>query len=316
MRAWQFTNTHAPLLRAEVPEPIAGFGDVVIDVRASGLCHSDVGLMEDEGWLSMLAKRPITIGHEVAGVISALGEGVQGWTIGDRVGVCPTTPAGAPGYGYDGGYADRVRVAAQTLVRIPENVSFGLGAVGTDAGMTSHHAIMSTGGLRAGMKLGIIGLGGLGQIGARVGVLAGAEVYVAEIDRRAWALGEALGVKRMATSITEFTSEELDLIVDLAGFGTTTAEAIETVRSGGRVVQVGMGRLEANISTKALILKGVTLVGSAGGTIEDVEGIYRYFATGQLAPALTYIGFDDIPDGLERLRRGEVTGRLVAKLGK
>jgi propanol-preferring alcohol dehydrogenase len=315
MRAWQFTNTHAPLRRAEVPEPIAGVGDVVIDVRAAGLCHSDVGLMEDEGWLSMLAKRPITIGHEVAGVISALGEGVQGWTIGDRVGVCPTTPAGAPGYGYDGGYADRVRVAAQTLVRIPENVSLGLGAVGTDAGMTSHHAIMSTGGLRAGMKLGIIGLGGLGQIGARVGVLAGAQVYVAEIDRRAWALGEALGVKRMATSITEFASEELDLIVDLAGFGTTTAQAIETVRNGGRVVQVGMGRLEANISTKALILKRVTLVGSAGGTIEDVEGIYRYFATGQLAPALTYIGFDDIPDGLERLRRGEVTGRLVAKLG-
>ena len=314
MRAWQFTNTHAPLVRAEVPEPVAGPGQVVITVRAAGLCHSDVGLMEDEGWLSMLAKRPITIGHEVAGVIAQLGPGVENWQLGDRVGVCPTTPAGAPGYAYDGGYADRLVVEAQTLVGVPDNVSFALAAMGTDAGMTSHHAIIAAGGLRAGMKLGIIGLGGLGQIGARVGVLTGAEVFVAEIDRRVWPVGEALGVRRIAESIREFAGENLDLIVDLAGFGTTTADAIETVRLGGRVVQVGMGKLEATISTKALILRRVTLVGSAGGTKEDVEGTYRYFASGQLAPVLTEIEFDDIGDGLKRLSRGEVTGRLVATL--
>jgi len=272
--------------------------------------------MEDEGWLTMLAKRPITIGHEVAGVVSSLGAGVSGWRLGDRVGICPTTPAGAPGYAYDGGYADRILVDAQTLVRIPDGVSFGLGAMATDAGMTSHHAIMATGGLRPGMKLGIIGLGGLGQIGARVGVLAGAEVYVAEIDERVWPLAEPLGVKRIARSIREFQRDRLDLIVDLAGFGTTTAEAIETVRHGGRVVQVGMGRLEATISTKALILSRVTLCGSAGGTKEDVEGIYRYFATGKLDPALTDIGFDDIPGGLARLARGEVKGRLVAQISR
>ena len=75
-----------------------------------------------------------------------------------------------------------------------------------------------------------------------------------------------------------------------------------------------MGRLEATISTKALILRRVTLVGSAGGTKEDVEGIYRHFASGQLAPVLSEIGFEDIADGLDRLRRGEVTGRLVATL--
>ncbi len=314
MRAWQFTSTHAPLVRADVPEPVAGPGQVLVAVRAAGLCHSDVGLMEDEGWLSMLAKRPITIGHEVAGVVAEIGPGVSGWQVGDRVGVCPTTPAGAPGYAYDGGYADRLVVDAQTLVRVPDNVSLALAAMGTDAGMTSHHAIMAAGGLKAGMKLGIIGLGGLGQIGARIGVLTGAEVFVAEIDQRVWPVGEALGVRRMAASIREFASENLDLIVDLAGFGTTTAEAIETVRPGGRVVQVGMGRLEATISTKALILRRVTLLGSAGGTKEDVEGIYRHFASGQLAPVLTEIGFDDIADGLDRLRRGEVTGRLVAIL--
>jgi len=314
VRAWQFTNTNEPLVLNEVAEPVAASGEVVVDIRAAGLCHSDVGLLDDEGWLTMLAKRPITIGHEVAGVITQLGEGVTGWQLGDRVGLCPTTSAGAPGYARDGGYSFKAAIGQQALVRIPDNVSFALGAVGTDAGMTSHSAVITTGGVGAGTKLGIIGLGGLGQIGSRIGVLAGAEVYVAEINRDVWSLADSFGVTAIASSITEFADVGLDVIVDLAGFGTTTAQAIETVRRGGRVVQVGMGVLESTISTKALILNRVTLVGSAGGTPADVAGCYEYFATGELAPAITDITFDEIPEGLARLRRGEVTGRLVAKI--
>lgn len=312
MHAWQFTGTHEPLLLADVPEPEAGAGEVVVDIRAAGLCHSDVGLMEDEGWLNMLAKRPITIGHEVGGVVSAVGAGVNEWKVGDRVGICPSTPAGAPGYGRDGGYTYMIAFDQQALVRIPDTVSFALGAVGTDAGMTSHHAVITAGQVTAGQKVGFIGLGGLGQIGARVAVLAGAEVYVAEIDERVWPLGYELGVKRIARSITDFANEDLDVIVDFAGFGTTTAEAIETVRRFGRVVQIGMGRLESTISTKALILGRVTLVGSAGGNKDDVAGIYRYFESGELDPVITEISFEEIPDGLARLKRGDVKGRLVA----
>jgi propanol-preferring alcohol dehydrogenase len=130
-----------------------------------------------------------------------------------------------------------------------------------------------------------------------------------------WELGEPLGITRVAASITEFADVDLDVIVDFAGFGTTTAQAIETVRRGGRVVQVGMGTLEATISTKALIIRRVQLVGSAGGTKDDIAGVYDYFATGKLAPSVTDITFEEIPDGLDRLRRGEVIGRLVAKMG-
>ena len=286
----------------------------MIDVKSAGLCHSDVGVLDDEGWLSLLAKLPITLGHEVAGVVAEVGAGVVDWKVGDRVGVCPTTPAGAPGYAFDGGYASKLVIGQEALVRVPDDVPFALGAAGTDAGMTSHHAVIAAGGVTAGTKLGIIGLGGLGQIGARVGVLAGADVYVAEINEQVWDLGEALGVTRIAASITEFADIGLDVIVDFAGFGTTTAQAIETVRRDGRVVQIGMGQLEATISTKALILGHVTLIGSSGGTPDDVAGIYAYFATGQLAPAVTEITFDEIPEGLDRLRRGEVKGRLVAKI--
>ena len=295
MKAWQFTNTHEPLVLNEVPPPTALPGHVVIDIKSAGLCHSDVGVLEDEGWLSTLAKRPITIGHEIAGVISQVGEDVTAWAVGDRVGFCPTTPAGAPGYAFDGGFSFKAAIDQQALVRIPGNVSFSLGAAGTDAGMTSHHAVIANGQVKAGDKVGVIGCGGLGQIGARVAILAGAEVYVAEVDEKVWETAHQIGVNDVRTTITDFKDIGLDVIVDFAGFGATTAQAIETVRRGGRVVQVGMGRLEATISTKALILNQVTLVGSRGGTKDDVAGVYDYLATGKLQPTITEITFDENP---------------------
>jgi alcohol dehydrogenase, propanol-preferring len=75
-----------------------------------------------------------------------------------------------------------------------------------------------------------------------------------------------------------------------------------------------MGRLEATISAAALILRRVTLIGSLGGTTADVESVYRSFATGQVTPTLAEITFAQIPEGLARLQRGEVVGRLVAKI--
>lgn len=316
MKAWQFTNTHEPLVLAEVADPAPGPGEVLINIQAAGLCHSDVGLLEDEGWLQTLAKRPITIGHEVAGVITGLGQGVTDWKIGDRVGICPTTEAGAPGYARDGGFSYKTVTPAVSLVRIPDNVSFILGAAGTDAGMTSHHAVIANGQVKAGTTVGIIGFGGLGQIGSRVAVLAGADVYVAEVNERVWQNALDAGVKGVKKSIKEFEGVTFDVIVDFAGFGTTTAEAIDVVGVGGRVVQVGMGRLEATISTASLILRKVTLIGSQGGTKEDVEGVYRYFATGKLTPHITEITFDDIPEGIAKLQRGEVVGRLVARIAE
>ena len=309
MKAWQFSNTNEPLVRVELPDPVVGPGEVVVRVRAAGLCHTDVGVLRDKGWLSTLAYRPIVLGHEVAGEVAEVGDDVTGWAVGDRVGVCPTTSFGAPGFVTDGG--EKVKCPATALVPIPDSVSFALGAAGTDAGMTSHAAVISNGQVKSGDKVGIIGFGGLGQIGARVAVLAGAKVYVAEVNESIWDNIRATGVKGVAKSIHEL-GDDFDVIVDYAGFGTTTAAAIENVRLGGRVVQVGMGTLEATISTKWLILKSVTLIGSQGGTIEDVKGVYEYFATGQIDPVITEITFDEIPDGLQRLHDGDVVGRMVA----
>ena len=312
MKAWQFTGTHEPLLLNEVPEPTAGPGEVLLKMTAAGLCHSDVGVLEDEGWLSMLAKLPITLGHENAGVIEALGEGVTEYAVGDRVAVCPTTAAGAPGYGYDGGFAEKMAVAAEALVPIPDEVDDVYGAAATDAGMTSHAAVITNGGVKAGDTVGIIGLGGLGQIGARVAVLAGATVYVAEVNESVWPLAEQIGAAGVAASIADFEDVTFDVIVDFAGFGTTTAQAVDAIRRDGTVVVVGMGRLESTISTKSLILNQCILRGSNGGTKQDIAGVYEYMKTGQLKPETTTIRFDEIGEGLQRLHRGEVKGRLVA----
>ncbi|MEV8546906.1 zinc-binding dehydrogenase [Streptomyces sp. NPDC051572] len=315
MKAWQFTNTHEPLVLSEVPEPTVGPGTVVIDIKAAGLCHSDVGLLEDEGWLPMLGKLPITPGHEIAGVISEIGEGVEGWKVGDRVGVCPTVEgASSPGYTHDGGYSFKCSADAKSLVAVPDSLSFEAAAAGTDAGMTSYHAVVTAGGVKQGDRIGIVGLGGLGQIGARIAVLRGCEVYVAEPNEQVWPLGEEIGVTKIVSDVTGFADESLDVIVDFAGFGTTTAGAVEAVRHGGRVVQVGLGRMDATINISALVTHRVTLIGSLGGTIDDIKGVYEMMATGELKPALTSITFNEIPEGLDRLAKGGVVGRLVAAL--
>ena len=314
MKAWQFTNTNEPLVLNEVAEPTAGPGEVILDIKSAGLCHSDVGAMTDPGWLALIPNRPITIGHEIAGVVTELGEGVTDVRIGDRVGVCPTASALAPGYGRDGGFTYKHQVLAGDLVPMPEGLSFDMAALGTDAGMTSYQAIVVRGGLKPGMKVGVIGLGGLGQIGARVAVVKGAEVHVAEINKDAWPRATEIGATSVVSDVSEWAGQGFDLIVDYAGFGTTTAGALKAVRFDGRVVQVGMGRLETTLDIRDLILNKVQLLGSVGGTKEDVAAVYELIASGDLKPVVHTITFEEIPEGLERLRRGEVSGRLVARI--
>jgi alcohol dehydrogenase, propanol-preferring len=311
MRAWQFEGPGRPLALNEVPEPQPGEGEVVVDVRAAGLCHSDVMYMETGG--RAMPFLPMTQGHETAGVISALGAGVTAWQAGDRVGVCPSGIAPPPGMFRHGGFADKHVAPAADLARIPDGLGFSLGALATDAGMTSYHAMVKRGGATAGMKVGVIGYGGLGQIGARAAVLRGAEVHVAEPKPEVWELARAAGAAACVADAAEWAGQGFDLVVDYAGFG-TTAKAIAAVRrGGGKVVQVGLG--EPTISFPANTILGRDLLGSLGGTVGDIEEVYALMDAGEIAPHYTEIGFDDIRDGLQRLAAGQVTGRLVARFG-
>ena len=313
MKAWLFTGAHQPLVELQRDLPPPGVGEVLLHVRAAGLCHSDVGRMDGTLTPFMPRKPPIVLGHEVAGVVGQVGPGVTGHEIGDRV-VAAGTQEFCPGRNADGGYATHCLLPASCLLKLPDAVSFVQGAAATDAGQTSHHAIMVTGALSAGQRVGIIGLGGLGMTGARIAVLNGAEVYGAEPRKAAWDIAIQQGVRHMVDDVLGLAQFKPDLIVDFAGFGETTAGAISAVRPRGLVVQVGLGRTHALISTFELIGKGVTLRGSGGGEPKDVAAVLGYMERGELTIEATTIGFDEIPEGLERLKRGGVIGRIVAEL--
>lgn len=314
MKAWQFTGTKQPLALNEVPEPHARPGTVVVDVKAAGVCHSDVSTLDDPGWMGLFPSLPRTMGHENAGVITEVGADMGHWRVGDRVGLAPLMADGhALGYyEWDGGFASKLLATDDNLVRLPDEVPYDLGAMATDAGLTAYHAMMTTGGCRAGMKVGVIGLGGLGYIGARVAVLSGAEVYAAEVSSKTRELAGEIGLAGVGESITEFKDKDLELIVDYAGFGTTTAQGVETLAEFGTFVQVGMGRLEATINTYPLIINQLTIRGSKSGTKEDLAGIYQLLATGGLNPPMNHITHAEIPEAIDRLRAGGVVGRFIA----
>lgn len=317
MQGWQFVETNEPLELVKKEDPKVEAGKVVIDMKVAGLCHSDVGVLRDPGWKALLGELPVIMGHEVAGVISEVGEGVTDYQVGDKVAICPTGPSGmAPGYAYDGGFGSKVLAPAEDLVMIPEGVSFAQAAAGTDAGMTSYHATFNKGGVKEGMTVGMIGIGGLGQIALEAAVAKGVTVYAIDTNPNARELAESLGAAGTYENVKEIASFEPEVIIDFAGFDITTREALETIAFQGKVVLVGMGKLETTLNVTSLITKQATLVGSNGGTKQDIEEIYELFASGKVNPKITEINFNDIPEGIQMLEDNKVTGRLVANMEK
>ncbi|MDT3444942.1 MULTISPECIES: zinc-binding dehydrogenase [unclassified Pseudofrankia] len=308
MQAWQYVGDHQPITLNEIDEPVAGPGEVLLEVKGAGICHTDVGHLE--GTIShFLAFRPITLGHEVAGVVSQIGEGVTSFSVGDRVAVRSVVEG--PGTGRDGGFQPRLAVQTDVLVPVPDGVPWDQAAVSTDAGMTSYHAVMARAGVKAGDKIGIIGFGGLGSLGTHIALRAGAQVFVAETKRSLHPKIIEAGAAAVSSTVEDFKGEGLDAIIDFAGFGTTTASAVETVKPGGRVVQVGLAERFGTLDLIALTMNQVDLLGSQGGTNEDNAKVLQLMAAGHLQSETERIAFDEIGEAIERLRRGENAGRLA-----
>lgn len=307
-KGWQFTQSGSPLVMVTKDDPIPDKDEVVLSTRAAGLCHSDVGFLHGTiDW--MLATTPIILGHEVSGLITAVGPGVTDWRPGDRVSVAGLG-LDAPGLTADGGFGEKLIGKVAQLVHVPETVDWVQAAAATDAGQTARHALRVAE-VGDGTRVGIIGLGGLGLTAAKIAVLLGAEVYAAEVNEAVWATARDAGVKKVVREAKDLSSLELDVFVDYAGYGSTTAQAIEAVRDRGTVVQVGLGKAESTINTSLLVSKQIRLVGSLGGSYEDTEDVLQLMKQG-LEIDTTKIGFAEIPDGLNRLEEGSVRGRLVA----
>lgn len=312
MKGWEFNGTHIPLKIVEKPDPQVKPGYVVLKTKAGGLCHSDVSALEHESWMPSF-NIPVIMGHEVCGEIVEIGEGVEGYEIGDIVSVCPlhANDGTTPGYTRDGGYGTMTTAPVEQLVKVPEGVTYAQAAAATDAGATAYHAVVTVGQIQPGMKVGIIGVGGLGQIGVRVAVIKGCEVYVATRKPEAQQMALELGAKEVAPSILDYADKGLDVIIDFAGGGATTEDAISVVAPHGRVVLVGMAKDFANINTMSVIMKEVTVVGSQGSFPSELKGVMELMATGELDPILNTISFDQIGEGIDLLTEGKVKGRLV-----
>ncbi len=314
LKGWQFTGTGEPLKLVHQEIPTAKEGYVVIKVSHCGLCHSDVGALDDPGWVGNIIKKvPVIMGHEAAGVITEVGEGVEDWKVGDRVAVCPmyTETDAGPGYGRDGGYANYTTAPAEMLIKVPDNVDLAQAAAATDAGMTSYHAVVRRGGVKKGTKVGIIGIGGLGTVGARVAIGLGAEVYAASRSQEARDKIKADGAFKTAKSISEFEDDNLDVIVDFAGVKQTMIDAQKVIGFKGKIVVVGMADLEVPLNITRLITNQTSILGSNGGDVKDIADILDLISKGELKIDLQTIDFDEVPEKIDVLRNEKVVDRFV-----
>jgi propanol-preferring alcohol dehydrogenase len=151
-------------------------------------------------------------------------------------------------------------------------------------------------------------------LGAQIALALGAQVYVADISEQALEAARALGVSGASHDVRDYESEGLDVIIDFAGYGTTTAAAIDAIRPGGRVVQIGLATEMATISTQKMTMKEITYVGASGAGTREGREVLELMASGAIKSEVNRITFDEIPAKLGALAKGGSQGRFVAFL--
>ncbi|EFQ32832.1 alcohol dehydrogenase GroES-like domain-containing protein [Colletotrichum graminicola] len=317
MLAFQYESPKEGLKLCRIPIPEPGPGSVQIRVKAAGLCHSDCHVIN--GHDGMLVKKPITLGHEASGIITAIGANVVEYRPGDRVAVSllayPLNMdvrgwAMAIGFGFDGGYAEYVVAPVIRLVRIPDGVPFSQAAVATDAMATAYHAVVVEAGVYPGATIGVVGIGGLGMQGLRFAALKGATVYGIDIVDSKFARAKQFGARGCFKTLKEAGDIAFDIIVDFVGAKETTRLALERVKEGGKVVLVGLAAGNVTISSTDLVARSITLVGSLGASEADLKNVLELLSKKEIEPHMEEIPFADIPAGLNALGMGKVQGRL------
>jgi alcohol dehydrogenase, propanol-preferring len=340
MRALQMVSFGREPELAEIPEPKPGPGEVVVKVGAAGACHSDLHVLYELD-ASAVWSMPMTLGHETAGWVHALGSGVTGLSEGDPVAVygawgcggCARCAVGIENYcerpalvgggglGLDGGMADFVLVPDQRhLVSLPEGLSPLTAAPLTDAGLTPYHAIRrSWPKLTPDATAVLIGVGGLGHIGVQIArATTAARVVAVDIKPEALDLARKVGAHEAVVSdanaahvIRELTGGRgADVVIDFVGTTETLELARAVARVMGDVTVVGIGGGEVPLGFFSQPYE-VSIATTYWGSRPELAELLALAATGQISAESTVYSLDHGVQAYRDLRDGRVTGRAV-----
>ena len=285
MKAVRMVQSGSLLELHHMPVPSIRPTDILVRIRAAGICHSDVHYRAGR---STMGKLPLTLGHEVAGTVEAIGESATELQIGDRVclhynltcGACAACTRGNEqfcrsvamlGHHVDGGYAEYVAIPARNAVPLPDAVSFEAGATLMCAAATAFHALKK-GRLAVGETVAVFGIGGLGAYAVQLARAAGAlEVFAVDrkpeklrlaADYGAVPIDAAQG--NVVDRIFELTNGQgVDVALEMVGSRETVTQAIDCVGHLGRAVVVGLSQEAVTIDTsRALLRKEAEIIGS------------------------------------------------------
>jgi len=337
MRAALLSEYHRPLELVErpAPEPV-GSRDVVVRVGGAGVCATDLhaidGLMEPAG-----LRPPVVLGHENAGWVHAIGDGVTTAAVGDAVLVYPAYSCGLcvpcrrgldihcerhqfTGLTRDGGFSEYVLVDERSLLALPPGVEPADVAPHADAGITAYHAVKKLlPRLEPGSTAAVIGVGGVGHIALQlVRVLGAGRVVAIDTDERRRSLARELGADDVigeeddvAGAVRELSDGAgADVVLDFVGTDETHASGMAMVARRGLYSIVGYGGTVSHPSIGFVV--GETVVaGNLVGNWIDLWELLQLHGRGQVTLRTETHALDDVNDVLDRLREGEITGRAV-----
>jgi D-arabinose 1-dehydrogenase-like Zn-dependent alcohol dehydrogenase len=317
------------LVERDVPEPARG--EVRVRVGACGVCHSDSLTVEGQ-WPGLAFPR--IPGHEIAGVIDALGAGVVGWRVGQRVGVgwfgghcghCEPCRRGwlidcrnlrMPGISYDGGYAEAIVVPADALAAIPDDLSAAEAAPLLCAGVTTFNALRHSGAM-PGDVVAVLGIGGLGHLGVQFANKLGFQTVAIARGADKEPLARQLGAHHYIDSAAEDVAAALNHLGGArAALATiTSAKAMSPVIDGlavrGRLIVVGVDAEPIQVSPLQLIGASRSVVGHAAGASIDSQDTLAFSALSGVRPMIETMPLARAPEAYARMMRGDARFRMV-----
>jgi 2-desacetyl-2-hydroxyethyl bacteriochlorophyllide A dehydrogenase len=331
MKAVRLIKPGQPLEMQEVPVPQVGPKDVLVRIKAAGVCHSDAHY---RAGVSPVHPLPLTLGHEVAGVVEGAGPEVTTLNVGDRVclhymvtcGDCVYCSRGSEqfctsglmlGKYRDGGYAEYISVPARNAFRLPDEIPLEHGAVMMCSSATSFHALRK-GRLKPGETVAVFGVGGLGTSALQLARAFGAlDVYAVDINAAKLELAERLGAIPVNAAESDPLAEierltggrGVDVALELIGLPSTIQQAVKSLAILGRAVVVGITDRPVAIETyQDVMCKEAELIGSSDHLAQEFPILIELARRGALDLSEVVTGAlpldaDAVNQTLDRLER-------------